>query len=220
MTTPRDKDKGDSSNLYHLDQSKRTANPSAVPYLSMRQSKAFYYFNTLQSLIHQATGSAKKYSELLLITDAGLQATGSCLDRMKAIAEQAADNKMNDSKRLGLQREINLLRAQIDRIAYNTNESIRHKLGLPPIKGYFAAFDPDDPADVSAEYRQDQFNSARFVYDAASDQEFDDYIGNLPDQEYDETLDEIFKALILMRSGQLGVDGLDVINAEQGNEID
>jgi len=220
MTITRDKDKGEDSNLYHIDQIKRTDHRSTAPYLAMRNSKTFDYFNTLQSMIHQATGSAEKFSELLLITDAGLQATESCLNHLKEMAEQAADNKTSDSERLVLQREINLLRAEMERYAYNTNKAVRERLGLPPIKGYFAAFDLDDPAAVSAEYRQDQFNSARFVYDEASDQEFDDYICNLQDQEYDGTLDEIFKALILMRPGHLGVDSMHVINAEQCNEKD
>jgi len=187
---------------------------------AMRHSKTFNYFNTLQSMIGQATGSAETYREVLLIIDDGLQASESCLNRMKEMAKQAADNKMSDAERLGLQREINLLRAEMERYAYKTNEAVRQRLGLPPIKGYFAPFALDDPAAVSAEDRQDQFNSARFVYDEASDQEFDDYICNLQDRDYDEILDEIFKALILMRPGQLGVDGLNVINAEKGNDID
>jgi len=179
----------------------------------------------MRSKIRELVTTARRNIRLLNITDAALKKTEGSLERMNALALKATDETLTDADRLVLQEEINFLRAEIDRKAYETNEKIREKLGLPHVRGHFDPIAGNDVGAVTVGEHQDEFNRSRFVYEKSSDEEFQEYVDALymmakkhkSQLEYDtaDTVAEIWNALQLMRPGNLGVDKLDVTTLEK-----
>lgn len=181
--------------------------------------------DVMRAKIREVDTFARRSIKLLMTADNSLQKADTSLSHMKELALKATDETLTDADRLVLQKEINLTRAEIDRNAYDLNEKIREKLGLPQVKGSFDAIAAGDLAAVSPENNQDDFNKNRFVYKEDSDEEFQDYVIELQlmakkhksilEYKTADTIAEIWNAMKVIRPASLGVDQLDVTSVEK-----
>jgi|GEM_PF-2303055 len=205
----------------------RTVNPlSSLINKSLRKScDSFGLTDAMRAKISEITTVAKRNIRLLQITDSGLGKADACLQRMEELTTRATDETLTDKDRLVIQQEINLLRADMDRNALETENKIFEYLGLPPARGHFLKIDPNDVGAVAAEFQKDEFNTGSFKYDEDSDTQFSEYIANMKmkaGQDNSElgmksakTLEKIKTALHAMRPEELGVDKLDVTSVEK-----
>lgn len=186
---------------------------------------SFGLTDAMRAKIHEITTIAKRNIRLLQITDNGLAKADACLQSMEELTAKATDETLTDKDRLVIQQEINLLRAEMDRNALETENKIRGYLGLPPARGHFLKIDPTDVGAVAVDFQQDEFNKGYFKYDEDSDSQFSEYIVDMKRKaEQDnsplgiksvKTLEKIRTALHAMRPEELGVDKLDVTSVEK-----
>jgi len=205
----------------------RAANPlsNLVESSLQKSSDSFGLTDAMRAKIREITTTAKRNIMLLQITDTGLQKADASLQRMQELTVKSLDNTLTDEDRLVIQREINLLRADMERNALETENKIREKLGLPQARGHFEMIDSGDVGAVAADYQRDEFNTGRFIYNEDSDAQFTGYIADMElkakqhhsqlEAESADTLDKIWGALKTMRPENLGVDKLDVTTLEK-----
>ncbi|MGE5391913.1 MAG: hypothetical protein ACM3PE_12715 [Deltaproteobacteria bacterium] len=190
-----------------------------------KSSDSFGLTDAMRAKIREVTTFAKSNIMLLQITDTGLQKADACLQRMQELTVKALDNTLTEADRSVIQREINLIRADMERNALETENKIREKLGLPQAKGHWEPIGSTDVGAVAADYQRDGFDTGRFIHDEDSDAQFIDYITDMKlkarqnhsklQEESADTLDKIWNALTAMRPKNLGVDKLDVTTVEK-----
>ncbi len=165
-------------------------------------SKDFTLSDDMQIKIRELTMTAKWNIELLLIGDAGLAKADSCLDRMKELTLKAMDDILTDEDRLVIKNEINSIVKDMERNAYETENKVRGKLGLPLVKGYSTPFKRLDSD-------KDFTNYISKLYDQAKKS------GKKLDSDRADTVNEVWDSLQLMRPDVLGVDDLDVTTVDR-----
>lgn len=190
-----------------------------------KSSDSFGLTDAMRAKIHEVTTIAKNNVFLLQITDTGLQKADGCLKRMQELTVKALDNTLTDEDRAVIQREINLIRADMERNALETENKIREKLGLPQAKGHFEIIDSANVGAVASDYQRDEFNTGRFIYDKDSDEQFTGFVAEMKlkarqhrsklEEESANTLEKIWNTLTAMRPANLGVDNLDVTTVEK-----
>lgn len=198
----------------------RVTNPLSNLVSVQKASDSFGLTDAMRAKIHEITKIAKNNILLLQITDTGLQKADGCLKRMQELTVKALDNTLTDEDRSVIQREINLIRADMERNALETENKIRERLGLPQARGHFEMIDPTNVGAVASDYQRDEFNTGRFIYDEDSDDQLTGFIAEMKlkarqnnsklEEESANTLEKIWNTLTAMRPANLGVDNLDV----------